>query len=86
MNKNTKGILAVLIVGGIVFAVYQLTRKKTKKEMVEFITKSGYHPNPDALMTLGDDYIQAWFFAAKKDEPSFMLDGKKYKTQGGKLD
>ena len=86
MNSNTKGIIAVLVVGGIVFGVYKLTKKKTKKQMVEFITQSGYHGNAEFLMTLGDDYISAWYNSAKSDQPNFTLKGIRYKTKGGILD
>jgi hypothetical protein len=85
MNNTTKGIIAVLVVGGLVFATIKLTTKKSKRKMAEFIVDSGNHSNVETLVTFGDDYIEAWFKATKKGLESFTLKGVSYNTKGGKL-
>jgi hypothetical protein len=85
MNNTTKGIIAVLVVGALVFATMKLTTKKSKRKMAEFIVDSGNHGNVDTLVSFGDDYIEAWFKAAKKGVETFTLNGVSYNTKGGKL-
>lgn len=85
MNNTSKGIIAILVVGGLVFATYKLTMKKSKRKMAQYINKKGYHSDIGTLLSFGDDYIEAWYKAAKKDASTFSLNGVSYNTKGGKL-
>lgn len=84
MNKNIKGLIAVAIVGAIVFVVYKKFGH-TKSNNVKEIVKSGNHGSYDTLMTLGDDYIKAWANAIRNNQETFTLKGVNYNTKGGKL-
>jgi hypothetical protein len=84
MNKNVKGLIAVLIVGAIVFVVYKKFGN-TKKNDASYIVSSGKHGNVEALMTFDKDYIKAWANAIRNKQETFTLKGVKYNTQGGKI-
>lgn len=84
MSKNAKGILVLLIVAGVCYTGYtQFFPSKAKK--VRFLIQNNYSGGTTAeLMAFGDDYIQAWWAAAKKGDLIFSLAGKNYNTKGGK--
>ena len=85
MNNTTKGILAVLVVGALVFATMKLTTKKSKRKMAELIVDKGNHGSVDVLVSFGDDFINEWYKASKKGQETFTLNGVTYNTKGGKV-
>lgn len=84
MSNTTKGIITVLIVGGVVYASYKLFFSNKKKIYADLIVSKGKHSNYNDLITFGEDYLKQWYLAAKKGESTFQLNGVNYYTQGGK--
>lgn len=84
MNKNIQGLIAVVIVGAIVFVVYKKFGN-TKKGDASYIVSSGKHGNIEALMTFDKDYINAWAKAIRSKQETFTLKGVTYNTKGGKI-
>lgn len=89
MNKNLKGAIVVIVVLGVGYAVYRITRPKStkvsKSAMVAYLIQNNYFGStPDVLMTFGDDFVAAWYAAAKAMQSTFSYNGKSYNTGGGK--
>ena len=86
MNSTLKGVLTILVVGGVVYASYRFLFKDKKKIYADLIIKKGkYTSSIDNLLSFGEDYLKEWRLAAKKGEETFTLKGVTYLTQGGKL-
>jgi hypothetical protein len=83
MTKNTKGFLVVLAVVASAYVAYRLSHP-SKSIQVSYLIKNNYTTgSPAQLMGMGDDYILAWYKAARKQGTSFELGGKQYNTKGG---
>jgi hypothetical protein len=84
MSKNAKGIVAVLVVLGIAAVVYTQL-KPSKKAKASYLISGNYTTMTLAqLLSMGDDYVNAWYDAAKSSAASFLVNGKSYNIQGGK--
>jgi hypothetical protein len=82
--NNKKGIIVAVSVAAILGALWYF--KKGMKSDAETIIDAGYYSSGiNQLSTFGKDYLSSWAKAAKAKEPTFMLEGKTYNTQGGKL-
>lgn len=84
MNNTTKGIIAVLAIGALVYGAYVLTYDKKHRYATLIIQLGKYQGGVVALHTFGEDYLKAWAKAAKKNQSTFTLNGVTYNTQGGK--
>lgn len=84
MNKTINGVIAIVVVGGLVFLAYKKFGKSKKRDAM-LIIKQGKHGDYQTLMSFGDDYIEAWANAVRKKQDTFTLKGVRYNTQGGKL-
>ena len=86
MNSTLKGVITILVVGGVVYASYKFLFKDKKKMYADLIIAKGkYTSSIDNLLSFGEDYLKEWYLAAKKGEETLTLKGVTYKTQGGKL-
>lgn len=89
MNKNAKGVLVVLAVlglAGISYGIYFYLKKDsvTKAQKIQYLVANNYTTGtPLQLGSFGDDYISAWYAAAKAMHPTFLLAAKTYNTNGG---
>lgn len=84
MNKTLKGILAVAIVGGLVYLAYTQSKGKTGK-YITIITGTGNAENAQLLLTFDEKFLKEWAKASKRGMPTFEYQGKTYKTKGGKV-
>lgn len=87
---NAKKILiGVAITGIITTGIWILVKygnpQKRKADMAQFIVANGFHHDISFLLTAQDDYIKAWYKAAKAGEQTFAFNGKTYLTAGGKV-
>lgn len=83
MTKTTKGIVTVSVIAVLGFGAYRLFYK-TKRQKVKYLIEGNYSQGTEAeLMAFGDDYIDAWYKAAKDGRDSFALGTGMYHTKGG---
>ncbi|HEX4850073.1 MAG TPA: hypothetical protein VFV08_04660 [Puia sp.] len=88
MGKGAKAFLITAIVAFTLIGGYILLKKKnaplTKEQQAEFLSANGFSQGSvQWLMSLGDDYIGAWYNAAKAGQKSFVLSGSTYSVSGG---
>jgi hypothetical protein len=83
MNKNLKGLIGVLIIGGIGYFAY-MKAYGTKHKYAKQIIKAGNSSNMAVLHTFGEKYLKEWAKASKRGLPTFTHEGKTYNTKGGK--
>jgi hypothetical protein len=82
-----KDVIIKLGVGvALAFVAYQLFFAKGKKFYAQYlVNKAFYKSGLDNLLDLGgEEFLKAWYEAAKINAPEFTLNGKTYITQGGK--
>lgn len=86
MNKNSKLVTGLVVVGGLAAIYFLVLRPKlmSAERAVNIIIKKGYAENRTVLKTLGEDYLKAWGKAALKGDDTFTYNGRTYLTQGGK--
>lgn len=84
MNKTLKGILAVALVGGLVYLAYTQSKGKSKKYIL-IITGTGNAENSQALLSFDEKFLKEWSKAAKQGFPTFTYQGKTHNTKGGKV-
>jgi hypothetical protein len=83
MNKNLKGVVAVVLVGALVYGVY-LRVYGNKHRFATIILKLGKAKGTMAKLHSFDvEFLEAWAKASKKDLPTFSFNDKIYNTQGG---
>ena len=90
MGSNTKGIIAVLITGAIVYLAYKKFYKKSVvKSDVDIIIERldsdfVYDPKHSSFVKSADKgYVESWANAIKSGSSTFMYMGKTYNTKGG---
>jgi predicted RNA-binding protein with PIN domain len=97
--KNKYEILgvAILLVGGYyIYKKIQDVKKSADKNNspealaqkeidVNIIYNNNNTRDINVLRTFGADYLNAWSTAINQEKDNFVLDGKKYSTQNGKL-
>jgi len=59
MNNNVKGLIAVLVVGGIGYYAY-MKAYGTKHKYAKQIIKAGNSSNMAVLHTFGEGYLKEW--------------------------
>lgn len=84
MDNTIKGILAVALVGGLVYLAYTQSKGKTGK-YITIITGTGNAGNAQLLLTFDEKFLKEWAKASKRGMPTFEYQGKTYKTKGGKV-
>ena len=84
MNKTLKGILAVAIVGGLVYLAYTQSKGKRGK-YITIITGTGNAQNAQLILTFDEKFLKEWAKASKRGMPTFEYQGKTYKPKGGKV-
>jgi len=88
MGKAAKAFLITALVAFTIIGGYILIKKKsspvTKEQQAEFLSANGFSQGSvQWLMSLGNDYIAAWYNAAKSNQQSFVLSGSTYAVHGG---
>jgi hypothetical protein len=83
MNKNTKGIIAVLAVAAVTVVAVRLLFK-SKRAYASVIIKAGKAQNYVMLLSFDENYLRAWAKAVKKGQDTFTVNGNSYNTTGGK--
>lgn len=84
MNNTLKGILAVALVGGLVYLAYTQFRSKSGNYILT-ITGTGNAENAQKLLTFDEKFLKEWAKASKRGNPTFQYEGTTYKTKGGKV-
>jgi len=84
MNNTLKGILAVALVGGLVYLAYTQSRGKSGK-YISIITGTGNSENAQKLLTFDEKFLKEWAKASKRGNPTFEYQGKTHNTKGGKV-
>lgn len=84
MSSTTKGIITVLTVGVVGYAAYYFLLMDKKGFYAKRIVEAGKSSNAETLKTFDQDFLKAWYTAAKRGEETFSVRGKTYSTQGGK--
>lgn len=74
--------LVILAVGA--YFIYKRVKVNTSTGDAELIFASGNSNNKTVLLSFQPEYVSAWASAVKAGSPTFMFQGKKYNTQGGK--
>lgn len=79
--------IAGIIVGGVWLMNKYGNKDKRRLDMALFIVSKGYTKNLEFLLTTDDDYLKAWYQAAKAGDKTFTLKrtGKTYSVQGGSV-
>lgn len=83
MTKNQKGFVVVLIAGALGYLVYRKQFPSKRNQIHYLISGNFTTTNINELLSRGDDYIKAWFMAAKDGKQTFVLTGTSYNVQGG---
>jgi hypothetical protein len=75
MNNNTKGIIAVLVVGGIAYFIYK--RLYNPKRAVLTVINKNFPKNDNDtwIKAQPKEYINAWGKAILKGETTFIYNG-----------
>jgi predicted nucleic-acid-binding protein len=84
MNNNTKGIVAVGVVGAIVLAVILLTKDKKASYAMTIIKAGKYNSSYNDLISFDKEFLKAWADAVKNKQDTFFVQGKNHNTQGGR--
>lgn len=84
MNNTIKGILAVALVGGLVYLAYTQSKGKTGK-YITIITGTGNAGNAQLLLTFDEKFLKEWAKASKRGMSTFEYQGKTHNTKGGKV-
>lgn len=84
MNNTLKGILAVAIVGGLVYLAYTKYKGNAGKYIL-IIKGTGNAENSQALLSLDEKFLKEWAKASKRAVPTFEYQGKTHNTKGGKV-
>lgn len=84
MNNNTKGIIAVGVVGAVVLSVILMAKDK-KASYAMAIIKAGKAGNYLSLITFDVEFLREWSKAVKDKSETFVVNGKTHNTQGGKV-
>ena len=84
MNSNFKGILATLVVVAIGYVLYKKVIVPKSKKVQLIIDKGYYTSGEKNLVAFDDEFINAWYEAAKTDAPQFTINNVNYLTKGGR--
>lgn len=89
---KTKTIMFFVLAAGIIVGGVWLMNKygnpeKRRLDMAQFLVTNGFNQNISWVLTVDDDYLLAWYNAAKAGEKTFTLarTGKIYSVQGGSV-
>jgi hypothetical protein len=90
MGSTVKGIIAVLLTGGIVYLVYKKFYKGGAKSDAQLVIDTlnadfGFKSSHEEVVKSADaPYISAWASAIRAKIPIFVYNGAKFNTKGGK--
>jgi hypothetical protein len=83
MTKNQKGFLVVGAIAALAFVLYRASNP-SKTNQIKYLISGNYTSGTlSDLMNMGDDYIKAWYQAAKDSKDSFTVASATYNTKGG---
>ena len=72
MNKNTKGVIVVVGILAVAFAVWHMTNK-SKKQYAKLIVKYGGATGYAALLTFEEGFLKAWSKALVKGSKDLCI-------------
>lgn len=82
-NNGFKLVALVILLGGGYF-IYDRVRTNKKTNDVDVIINSGNSTNKMLLQTFQPEFIKAWAIASTVGVPTFSFENKNYNTKGGK--
>ena len=74
----------VAVDGAIVYVGYRMVVPSKKKKIAFLIENNYSQGTPNVLSGFEDDFVAAWYKAAKAKDDTFNYNGKNYKTIGGR--
>jgi hypothetical protein len=86
MNSNVKGIISVVVVGGLLYLAYKkFVKPNSKKVVINYLDATfGVSTNHTDFINKADKgYVDNWAKALMKGESIFTYNGKTYKVAGG---
>ena len=86
MNKNIKGLIVVLIVGGAAYFAYKnFSKDKYKKIVINYLdaTFGKDIEHTKGINKADKGYVKEWAKAITKGLSTFVYGGKTYSTNGG---
>jgi hypothetical protein len=85
MNKNIKGIIAVLVIGGLGYFAYKKLGKPKSVDVVSNYLDSIFGGDSKEKVSKFDKgYVDNWSEAIMNGSQTFEYNGKTYITKGGK--
>lgn len=85
MNKNLKGAIVVLLVGGLAYFYYKKANDPRALVVKQLDADFGVDSQHGSFVYNADiNYIKAWASAIKSGASTFTYNGKTYNTKGGK--
>ena len=85
MNKNVKGLISVLVVGGLGYFIYKnFISKSSKATVIKYLNSTFPDTDHTDFVNKADKgYIDAWAKAIDNGKATFIYNGKTYHTSGG---
>ena len=90
MEAQTKKIIFWTAMAGVALVgIYWVTQAaksdaQKKSEKATFLVANGFNNNLNFVLGATDEYVDAWYKAAKAKKPTFTVGTKTYTTVGGK--
>ena len=91
MNKNTQGIITVLVIGVLGYFAYKkfgkdLIKPDSRKVLIKYLDATyGKTDDHQTFINNADkSYVDAWSNALMNGQPTFTDKGVTYSTAGGK--
>lgn len=84
MSKNTKGIIAVLVVAAVAGGAWYFTHQNASTYAKQIIKYNGSSQSYAWLVTLDKMFLRSWAKGIAKGKKEFVYQNERYNTQGGK--
>ena len=88
MNSNVKGIISVIVVGGLLYIAYKkFVKPNNRKVLINYLdaTFGESSGHADFINNADKGYVDNWAKALMKGENTFTFNNKTYSTAGGKV-
>jgi hypothetical protein len=86
MNSNVKGIISVIVVGGLLYIAYKkFVKPNNRKVLINYLdaTFGASSSHADFINNADKGYVDNWAKALMKGESTFVYNNKTYMVSGG---